>query len=274
MSKFVYVPDGDKEIKKDKKKIKYYSPDKFKKLEGDPKVTGWVDLSVLHEEDNEHAKNFVGVTSINGKTYSVYSDFKNKTAKGYLKLEDGSFLLMEKSLFLALLFDIFLGVALVIFCITIIKCLFPDKNEIKTPPVQDTTEEATTLPIDTDSFDYNEEQHSQYHEEEETGEQQMINVPGYLNLYVDKDHPYIILNNPSENMVYFQYTIMDADGNVIFENPNLLEPGKAIQADLYTPLTEGKHMLTFLISTYDLENQAPCNGASQEVDITVKGKSN
>ena len=93
-------------------------------------------------------------------------------------------------------------------------------------------------------------------------------IPGYANLYVTKASPNINLGNPEENTVYFKYVI-EENGTVLFQT-DLIAPGKAIPANLYEKLTDGEHTLSFVISTYDVTTQAPCNGATQSVVITKK----
>lgn len=90
-------------------------------------------------------------------------------------------------------------------------------------------------------------------------------IPGYANLFVSKDSPNIPLINPENNTVYFKYVIKEGD-TIIYET-NLIEPNKMVNANLYDILIVGEHELTFHISTYDINTQVGCNGATQTVSI-------
>lgn len=95
-----------------------------------------------------------------------------------------------------------------------------------------------------------------------------IEIPGYSLLWVSKEEPDIILVNPTNNTVYFRYTIK-YNGEKILET-DYLKPNSQISVNLYEKLnTPGTYDLEFIINTYDVETLAACNGAVQDVSLKV-----
>ena len=95
-----------------------------------------------------------------------------------------------------------------------------------------------------------------------------IEIPGYSELYVNKENPNIQLINPEGNTVYFVYTIKENE-KIIYET-KAIEPNKMVDVNLKDMLSIGEHNLSFIISTFDIETQAACNGATQEVKVVVQ----
>lgn len=122
-----------------------------------------------------------------------------------------------------------------------------------------------TMPIDDSEIDWDKE-----HEkgEETIYEMEYTEIPGYANLYVSQDKQGINLHNPPQNTVYFKYSIYEKD-KLLFES-DLISPDKMVQWKAYEQLSQGEHNLTFIVSCYDLKTQANCNGATQDVTLTVK----
>ena len=94
-----------------------------------------------------------------------------------------------------------------------------------------------------------------------------IEIPGYSELYVSTENPTIQLINPDGYTVYFVYTILEGQ-DVVYET-KAIEPNKMVEVNLKELLEKGEHNLSFVISTYDIETQAGCNGATQEVKLVV-----
>lgn len=95
-----------------------------------------------------------------------------------------------------------------------------------------------------------------------------VEIPGYQNLEVSKDQPYIQLKNLEGNSVYLQYNILQGE-ETIYQSI-LVEPGnKCDKWNAYESLGEGTHEVTFFIKTFDVETQAECNSTTQPVTITV-----
>ena len=98
-----------------------------------------------------------------------------------------------------------------------------------------------------------------------------ITIPGYSVLYVDESSKTVRLVNPEENTVYLQYSILK-DEDTIYSTKGI-KPGNMVEADLYSALKDygtGEYTLSFIISSYDVDTQETCNGATQTVYITVK----
>ena len=100
-------------------------------------------------------------------------------------------------------------------------------------------------------------------------DQGFIEMPYFGNLYVNEEEPYVWLNNPDTNDVYFQYNITAEDGEKVFNEDAYVEPGKAIQVDFYSLFEKGTYELTIEISAVDTNGNA-CNGSTQEVKLVVE----
>lgn len=95
-------------------------------------------------------------------------------------------------------------------------------------------------------------------------------IPGFVPLEITKDDPYIQLGNPKENTVYFVYQIVDDKTKKTVYQTNAIKPGKAVEWNPYEQLKKGKYKLNIIISTYDLKTSRGCNGAKQQMDLTLK----
>lgn len=108
------------------------------------------------------------------------------------------------------------------------------------------------------------------HDSTETAITETIEIPGYSDLGVSKDSPFIRLGNPEANTVYLQYQIVK-NGEVIYET-KAIKPGNMVEANMYDVLDTGENEVTININTYDVETETACNGATQTVTITVHEK--
>jgi hypothetical protein len=97
-------------------------------------------------------------------------------------------------------------------------------------------------------------------------------IPGYGDLTVSEEDPYVNLINLPGNTVLMSYTIVnDETEEVIYETEGVIEAGKMVPVDFYNLLGEsGVYDLTFVIHTYDDTTQAACNTVDQNVQVTVK----
>ena len=95
-----------------------------------------------------------------------------------------------------------------------------------------------------------------------------IEIPGYANLILSADNPIVDFINPAGNTVYFRYTL-EKDGATVYQT-DLIQPNQFLPVDLYSLLEKGTHTVRFKIETFDVDPQAPCNGAIQETTVTVK----
>ena len=97
-----------------------------------------------------------------------------------------------------------------------------------------------------------------------------IEIPGYANLYVSKADPDIALVNPDSNDVYFTYTVVE-DNKTIYET-DAIPPGKMVKMPAGSLLSAGEHDIVLKINCFDVETEESCNGADQNVKITVEEK--
>lgn len=92
-------------------------------------------------------------------------------------------------------------------------------------------------------------------------------VPLYTDVILEKDKAKLSLLNPEGNKVYFVYEIMEGESQIY--KSKAFKPGKMVEADL-SGLSEGKHDITINIHAYDLETEAECNGATQNISVFIK----
>lgn len=106
---------------------------------------------------------------------------------------------------------------------------------------------------------------------EPTSEVEMIDFAGYDNVTVTADSPYVLLQNPETNDVYFSYVVKDASGNEIMTT-DLIPPGKALQWNPRKDLGGGAHTVNMHVDTYDMQDTSiPYNAMNyDDVKITVQ----
>ena len=93
-------------------------------------------------------------------------------------------------------------------------------------------------------------------------------IPGYAKITITESMPELDLINPKGNTVYFVYTISE-NGEILHQTGGI-EPDKYVSVNLYKLLSKGVHSLKIAIECYDLETQAVCNGAMQEVEVFIR----
>lgn len=210
------------------------------------------------QEYKEDRKKSIGKAYIEEKPGFEFNVYKKKPLliQGYANVEQNRYVYVaQRPIFLILL----LGLFLIAGCLGIFGLFNTNPDVVPVPE-----EVKELLPIaDGEKWD------GEYEKgEESTPIVEQTEIPGYANLFVSKDAPTINLINPDGNTVYFKYIISEND-EVIFET-DLIKPNEMIASNLYELLTDGTHKLKFQINTYDVETQAPCNGATQMVDIMKK----
>ena len=84
---------------------------------------------------------------------------------------------------------------------------------------------------------------------------EMIDFAGYDSVSVSADNPYVLLQNPESNDVYFSYVLSDENGKE-FKTTDLIPPGKALQWDARSDLGSGEHIVNMHVDTYDMDNTA------------------
>lgn len=243
-------------------KFEYYSPNFFNKVLKDENtvVVGNVKLNKKYKANDDKA---IGVLEIDTKKddYSkwylnIYED-KDKKCLGYLKVGDNEYIRLLRSNWLIILIPIIsiLLILSLIFYFYILPVIKPVPEEPVAP-----------LPVDSEVSEWDGD--LSQNQKEQIAEQENTNIPGYSNLYVSAEMPNIKLSNPEDNTVFFKYEVYEND-NKLFET-DLIENGKVKEVNFKELLSNGEHTLKFVISCYDIETQASCNGANQTVKILVE----
>lgn len=106
---------------------------------------------------------------------------------------------------------------------------------------------------------------------EPTSEIETIDFAGYDDVTVTASDPYVLLQNPESNDVYFSYVLSDSSGDE-FMTTDLIPPGKALQWNPRNDLGSGTHTISMHIDTYDMEDTAiPYNAMNYDsVKVTVQ----
>lgn len=231
-----------------------HSYEKEVSVDNETKEIGSIKHWKKYDKDDKKAIG-VAVYQTGEKSGMKFNVYNNKPAliKGYANVGDNNYLTVAKSpLFIIIL------LILLLLC----GCLGIGSFLIKNNPAPTTPHENLAI---ADGQDWDGEL-AKGEESEAIAEQ--TEIPGYANLFVSKESPNINLINPTENTVYFKYIISEND-KVLYET-DLIKPDKMLTANLYDILTDGEHVLSFQINTYDIETQDACNGATQTVNIIKK----
>lgn len=147
--------------------------------------------------------------------------------------------------------------------------------EPTTSIVEKTTEavvtEKVTMPIDTNIHDWNGDLPS---DNDSKPTQEEIELVGYDKITVSAKSPYLNLINPDGNTVYFRYSVR-ADDKVIF-NTELIPPKSYVPCNIYELLmqagyssADGEIPLRLVVSTFDIDTQAPCNPATIMIVVII-----
>ena len=238
---------------KDKKKkyvFYYYSEEQFEDLKEDAVIVGNVNLK---KEAKENEDRFRIVKDEENFDFKLLEP-KKKAAFGYIKVGENEYvrILKGKGILPILLLLLMIG--------GIGTGIWIASDGGKVNPI---TSENLTI---ADGSDWDGKMPSNGQETQASSE--MTEIPGYADLYVTKEKPKLQLINPTNNTVYFVYTI-SVGGKEIYKS-DAIAPGKVIEWNAAENLSKGEHQATFQISTYDVETQTGCNGATQDVKITVK----
>lgn len=244
------IPDA-KHYSKEKLEFDYLTRKEFKKLE-DSNVVGRIVLSKFTNDDNASTL----VVKSNDCTYRFALVNVNKSLKyfvlGYIKVGTNTYVEVTKSLtflILSLLLILFIGLAVAYFT----------SNDVSLgPDIADGSDWDGNFPLNGDT-------------EEPFVTPDSIIIPGYSDIYISSDKPNVQLINPDNNTVNMVYEILYND-KVIYETDGAITVGKVVNANLFDIFNgkEGKYDLVFRISTYDVDTNIMCNGATQSVVLTIK----
>jgi hypothetical protein len=265
--------DCAKRYKNSKKELEFdYIPKKeFEKLEKKQNTTFGVVGSIKLKETNKTKTDNVTI-HFNDRMFiyeleNVPEDTYDKSERpsnvmGYLKVGDDEYVAIVKTNILFLILFPILGII-----ILTIGLLLSTGDGNKPDP--DSSQNSSVSSESKPSLDIESGQDiTDDRVDEDDKIQESITIPGYANLYVSTKNPSISLINPEGNSVYLRYIIKNGE-EVIYET-KALEPNKMVKANLKELLPNGEYELTFIIETYDIKTQSPCNGATQEVKFLVK----
>ena len=238
----------------------YISPKEFKKIEKKEKPT--IIGSIKIKETNKKNCDVISIKS-HGKEINFELLEKTEKVKGYVKVDDNAYVSIEKkSLLFILLLIILIGLLLVSFKVITKYELFGIGSSNSNSNVT-----VNNQGVDLE-FEEGEDIKENSNSTEEKVEQESIAIPGYVNVQISDTKPEVSLSNPKGNTVYMKYTLKE--GNKVIYTTKAFAPGKMVKVNLKKLLSVGEHTITFIIETYDIETQAPCNGAVQEVKVIVK----
>ena len=252
---YVQKPESNAtHYKKKHLEFDYIKANDFKEIERNtnPNILGIIKLTTPVENCNADKV----IIESNNQTYTYKLHYQNciscNCLVGYLKVDDNTYIAILKQSILIPILLTFSGMAILIGLLY--TCINPPQ------PISNTS----SLEFEQGSdWDGNMPQNGK----QSKANTDSIEIPGYANLYVSSENPNIQLINPTGNTVYFVYTLLEND-TTIYES-KAIEPDKMINVNLKELLPIGTHTISFKISTYDVETQAACNGATQEVTITV-----
>ena len=253
------LSDSAKTFENKKLNFQYYDETHFNEnvKNEKTKIIGEVILEKKYKYDDVKA---ISVLSLQRKdsqmpyNLNVY-EISSKKALGYICVEDDTYIKVIKT---NLLPFIIAGVA-IIAIIGIIAIV----SATKEPPEVHYPQQDIEGDVNDWDGDLTQNEIVQIQEQIDTV------IPGYSNLFVSAEYPTIKLSNPAENTVYFKYTIYDTETEELLYQTALIPNGKVKEANFMEFLSPGVHLLKFVIECYDIETQAPCNGANQTVKVTV-----
>lgn len=250
MKYYIQAINNGVHYKKDKLEFDYLKPKKIKELKEkntNIKIIGSIKL----KETNKNNVDTLIIQSNNCTfTFEIENEIATKNVLGYVLVSDNTYIAITKN-------NILLPIVVVGLIIIGSLVYVNQRNNI--------VEISNNLEFEEGSdWDGNMPSNG----EQSKANSESIEIPGYAELYVSSENPEIQLINPENNTVYFIYTIKE-NNKIIYET-KAIEPNKMISLNLKEILEVGEHNLSFVISTYDIETQAPCNGATQDVKVTVK----
>lgn len=250
MKYYVKELNNQNHYKKKNLEFDYIKPNDFEKLE-EKTVLGSIQL----KETNSTKVDTVVIES-NDCTFNfeLLEEKNPKSVLGYVLVEDNIYIAVKKKNILIPIIIAFVVIGIIIWGIFI----STRTNDVIVDDTPDLEFE--------DGTDWNGE--LPQNGEQSKANAESIEIPGYADLFVSTENPEIQLINPEGNTVYFVYSIYEED-KLIYET-KAIEPNKMVSVNLKEILSTGEHKLSFAISTYDIKTQNACNGANQEVNVTVK----
>lgn len=258
MKYFIKSIENGKHYKKKDLEFDYLKLKDFKELEN-PVVLGAIKINKEIKKTKKDVvviqSNDLDFTYLLDKNYD-YNEDNNKYLVGFVLISNNTYVAVFKPISplwvlipLGLIF-LFIG------CVFLYKDIM--NNDVEGESIQNQLEIE-----DAGEWDGNMPQNGQ----SSGANAETIEIPGYADIHLSKNNPNVVLVNPDGNTVYFVYTIMD--GDKVLHETKAIEPNKAVEINLRDLLELGEHQLVFSISCYDINTQEGCNGANQQVKVTV-----
>lgn len=185
----------------------------------------------------------------NGIPFDLREKRKCRRIVGYLKGEDSGFYAMTAPPLLPFLFLFLLSLLLLFFLLSNIS-----NQSVKEPwtPVIDFGIYDTLTDVDTDISS------------------QSIQINGFTDWSLPAgktENLPILLENPKGNLCYFTFSIVLADGIILYESKQV-PPGNCISSvTINQPLAEGEYTAELVIRTNDTQTGAPMNSAKSKITI-------
>ncbi len=230
----------DKVKKYKGKEIRYISTRRFKSLELKKEVRGFFSVRKAKTEQT---------IVCNEIPFDLREKRKCRRIVGYVKGEDSGFYAMTAPPLLPFLFLLLLSLLLLFFLLSNIS-----NQSVKEPwtPVIDSGIYDILTDGDTDISS------------------QSIQINGFTDWSLPAgktENLPILLENPKGNPCYFTFSIVLADGTILYESKQV-PPGNCISSvTINQPMDEGEYTAELVIHTNDTRTGAPMNSAKSKITI-------
>lgn len=99
-----------------------------------------------------------------------------------------------------------------------------------------------------------------------------IKLPGYAQIKFKKNTKVldVVLENPSGNPCYFQFSIIDEKGNLLYQSKMIPPAQGIINATVDPKKAVGKHKIVIKIDTFSLIDHSAMNSAKMESVLVVE----
>jgi len=92
---------------------------------------------------------------------------------------------------------------------------------------------------------------------------------GYGKVTITSKRPYLYLENVKDNQVYLQFDVYNS--NELIYSSQLIQPGDFDSLNVYELLPKGEYVLTYKVTTFDINTQAELLSLMQEQEINIIG---
>lgn len=250
---YTILARGDKKVKKGRNEVRFFSKRAMNNLRAENSEIKFIGKTQLKKitTKNEYKAGFLLCFSETGNLFYMGNYRGKGLIKGYFQVSENEFIEYHFRFLPILVFSIIFLVLFIFYFVKVGENI--RMKEYERPPIHESGKWDGIIYQSGNKQDFKEER---------------IEIPGYHELYVSIDEPYIILGNPQENTALFKYEVLN--GNDLIYESNYIEPGTKLNWNAYDDLSEGEYNLFFVVSTVDEKSYYPCNGASLSVLLHVK----